>query len=365
MKSILILGLSALSCSLLMADEEVAIGSRARNKQTKNQSSSPAYVCPKAGPYLSMEYLYWRAQEDQLDFCAIGTGTMGTGSSRNVVFKPQTPTFKYTSGFRAAVGYDFNYEKYDVCLAWTYLHPKVHTRIPFSTTRSIITFPLEGLTDADVASSETASSKWHLAFDMLDLEIGRKLIVGKRFSFRPFLGVKGGWINQSQHTSYYNVELGQNSSFIEFVQGSMKRKNDFHAIGPRLGVDLRYGFGSEFGVFGTISGAALYGSLHSKMSLFLSDTAANGGSTGGGGPAMYTFKTSYNTLKPTVQLLIGADWSRCLYQKWMIHLSAGYETQVWWDQFLAVNSFSEEINVGYGFGTLMLQGLTAKARFDF
>ncbi len=383
MKHFVILGLSILSCSLLRAGEEVVLMTKDKGASSKtsvsvcpkagpyirasskNPPTTCVSVCPEAGPYLSMEYLYWKAQQEQLDYCTLAKGVrIGEIGDSKITIKPHAQKFEYTSGFRATVGYDFNYEKYDACLAWTYLHPTTTGHGSQNGTGFFFVFPFQELTTSDVAAAESARSRWHLAFDMLDLELGRKFTVGKRFTIRPLIGLKGGWVNQSQHVSYKNVGLGGDLNIIEIVQGAMKRKNNFHGIGPRLGVDLRYGIGSEFGVFGTISGAALYGRLDMKTSIFLTDTLTNTGAIGGGSK-MFIYRNDWNLLRTTGQLLIGVDWARCLYQKWKIRLGAAYETQIWWNQLFGLYAFTQVLTNIYDFADLWLHGLTVQARFDF
>jgi hypothetical protein len=365
MKHFAILGLSILSCSLLMADEEVVLMTRGRNKSSKNPPTTAATVCPKAGPYVSMEYLYWKPFQEQLNFCALVTGRgVSDGGPGEITIVPQTLKFEHTSGFRAALGYDFHYEKYDTCFAWTYFHPTAKRHISQSDHVIFFAFPFGGLTDSDVPNAASSTSKWRMAFDMFDFEFARKFTVGKRFTIRPLIGVKGGWINQSQYASYKNIPLGASSNIIEIVQGTFKRKNNFHGMGPRLGADLRYGFGREFGVFGTFSGAALYGHLDATTTIFLTDTLTNSGAAGNGAKT-YTYSYGYSPLRTTAQLLVGVDWAKCLFQKWQIRLSAAYEAQIWWNQFLALGDFSEEVNSIYGYADLWMQGLTVQARFDF
>lgn len=136
------------------------------------------------------------------------------------------------------------------------------------------------------------------------------------------------------------------------------REWSLYGIGPRIGIDLLYGIGSCFGVFSTASGALLYGNGSLKTKTFLSDTANADGKGLGGGPLLVTLNNPGSRLSPKVQLLIGADWTSCLCQKYEIYLAAAYEVQFWWTQLRSINSIPQATFVNSPGADLMMQGLT-------
>lgn len=337
--------------TILRADTQVEL------KQTK----ATVDQCPKMGPSLSIEYLYWEIQEDNLYPVIFADQRVVNGTNENNL-KLKNQKFEYTSGFRAALGYNFHYEKYDVNLAWTRIHPDTTTHYSVSGTKNLIAIPFFDQTDADVAKAGSFVSHWHVNYDMLDLEMGCKYTIGRRFKLRPNVGLKGGWINQLQRMKSNSIFLGQ--PMDEIVQGSVNRRNDFNGIGPRIGVDLRYGFGSHLGVFSAISGALLYGNFDLKTKTFLSDSS-NGG-VPGQGPSIVTIENSEKHLSPTVQILLGCDWARCFNQTYWVRFGAGYEVQYWWNQMRSNNSIPQLlfVNTPAG-GDLMMHGLTLQASLAF
>jgi Legionella pneumophila major outer membrane protein precursor len=316
----------------------------------------------QVGPSLSIEYLFWKVQEGQLYPAIFTEQSVEDGVNQSsVTLKNQK--FKHASGFRAGVGYNFCYEKYDVKLAWTRLHQQTTIDYSAPNPRGLIVISFFDQTDSDVPHAESIVSQWNLNYDMLDLELGRAYKVGRFLSLHPNIGLKGGWINQAQKMGVANLILGQPA--VETVQGSVNRVNEFRGIGPRVGLDLRFGLGSQFGVFSTLSGALLYGKFNLKNVTFLTDTLDGSGAPGNG-PQVTTIDNSECGFSPTVQMLLGGDWARCFLQKYWIRLGIAYEVQFWWNQMRSNNSIPQIlfINTPAG-GDLMMHGLTLQAGFGF
>lgn len=354
MLAIYIAVISLIACASLQAETQGLL-----QRKAPPPASIPA--CPKPGPLLSIEYLYWEVEEDQLYPAVLSDQSQVNGLNTNYLTS-KNQKFEYTSGFRAGVGYQFGYEKYDVNLAWTYLHPRTTSHFAASGTTSMIAPPFFDQTDSDAPKADSVVSHWHLNFDMLDLELGRKFRIGRRFNLRPNIGLKGGWINQTQKMSYNNVALSQ-SPIEEYVQGTVNRKNNFEGIGPRVGVDLRYGVGSQFGIFSALSGALLYGNFDLKTKTYLTDTSNNG--IPHQGPLAASMTTSDHHMSPTLQILLGVDWSRCIYQKYQIRFGVAYEVQYWWNQLRTNNSIAQALFINCPSGDLMMHGLTVQGSFVF
>jgi hypothetical protein len=314
----------------------------------------------KANTWLSVEYLYWKVQEDQL-YSTIGANSAVENGVNISNITLQNQKFEYTSGVRLAVGYDCYCKSYDLNFAWTYINPCTITNFPAGS----IIIPFLEQTSSDVSHGGPGDSQWELNYNMFDLTWGREYLVWRHFSLHPNIGLQGGWINQTQEIKANTIQIGQSSTVLGFVQGSAKRRNNFYGIGPRIGLDLRYGIGSCLGVFSTASGALLYGNGSLKTKTFLSDTANADGTGLGGGPLLVTLNNPGSRLSPKVQILIGADWTCCLCQKYEIYLAAAYEVQLWWDQLRSINSIPQATFVNSPGADLMMQGLTLQLGFGF
>ncbi len=185
----------------------------------------------QAGTGVSVEYLYWKVQEDQL-YSTIGNyRTVENGVNISNI-NLQNQKFEYTSGVRLAVGYDCYCKNYDLNFAWTYINPCTTTNFPAGS----IIIPFMEQTSSDVAHGGPGESRWELNYNMFDLTWGREYTLWGYFSLNPNIGLKGGWINQTQEISANNIQIGQGNTILGFVQGSAKRRNNFYGIGPRIGV---------------------------------------------------------------------------------------------------------------------------------
>ena len=75
---------------------------------------------------LSIEYLYWKIQEDQLYPAILTIQSVENGLNKSdITLKNQK--FEYTSGFRAAIGCNFPDESYGIKCAWTRIHHRTTT----------------------------------------------------------------------------------------------------------------------------------------------------------------------------------------------------------------------------------------------
>lgn len=322
-----------------------------------------AYESP-TGLSVSVDYLYWKAQEEQLYPVFLEDPSNDSGSDQGFLVVTNQK-FEYTSGFRAAVGYTFPCEAYDVKLAWTRFHPRTTGNYEAPVNKGLIAIPFFDLTSSDVPHAASLVSHWHLNYDMLDLDLGRQYAISPCFTLRPHIGLKGGWIDQTQKMQANDIILGQGQPQpIAFAQGTVDRRNNFNGIGPSIGVDMRFALGSQFGLFGTVTGALLYGKFDLTTVVFISDTLDNNTNLPIG-PKTLPMKTSGCFVSPTVQILLGGDWATCFCEKYGIRLGVAYEVQYWWNQLKTLNSLPQLFFLNCPTGNLMMHGLTVQASFEF
>lgn len=318
--------------------------------------------CQKIDLSLSIEYLYWKIQEDQLYAAIIAPQSASNGALNKTELSLKNQKFEYKSGFRAAIGCDFPDESLGIKCAWTRIHPRTTVDYSVSNPQDLIAISFFDQTNSDVPHAESVRSHWNLDFDMLDLDLGSQFTIGNHFYFRPKIGLKGGWINQTQKLRVNNIPLGQPAT--ETVQGTVKRRNDFSGIGPSVGVDLRFAFGPHFGLFSTVSGALLYGKFDLKTETTLADTLDNNGMSSG--PQNTILNNSKYFFSPTVQCVIGGDWIWCLFQNCCIHCGVAYEAQFWWNQMRSNTSIPQTLFVNSpAGGDLIMHGLTLQASIEF
>lgn len=301
--------------------------------------------------------LVWFASEQAssvwVDVIKIGNNTSSFGA--------QNLSFDWNEGFRAGVGYHFNYDQWDTQFYWTSYQTRAHQRqnlspefIPILGGGTLVTeeiHPEFFAADLSGAFSKSARIHWTLVFNMFDWELGRCYWVSKGLSLRPFIGLKGGWIDQSIHLKYEDLII---SSALTGRNAKESVKNDFWGIGPVLGVNTQWKlrhFGSHYpSFFGDFSAASLWGTW--KCSDVYKDTALD--------------KINVRTRNATLGALmfrgfVGVGWD-VVFNKERTHFGArvGYEMQLWVNQLRVATSQLVRLH-----GDLTLQGMTFNCGLDF
>ncbi len=209
---------------------------------------------------LFADFLVWKASEEPTAFW---TNSVKIRPDLTVVFDAQDFTFPWDLGFRVGAGYHFVYDQWDTQVYWTRFHTGAHHHAPSNGYANLSQF-FAGFIDEFTGGlnnyAESAKIHWTLRYDMIDWDLGRSFWVSKGLSLRPFLGIKGGWINQEIHTKWNNITTV--APIIHFPS-TENLKNNFWGVGPSAGVKTKWKirqFGSQFiSFFGDFSSAMLWG----------------------------------------------------------------------------------------------------------
>ena len=295
----------------------------------------------KSGPYLEAAYLYWHSSIEDLAVTS-NVQPISTNQTKETI---KQINYKYNSGFKLGIGYNLSYDYWDIFANWTRLH--THPSSSWSsTTQSLSTSLLDPFGSGGLGSN-SVYSRWSLHFDSVDLELGRRLFLGRNLAIRPYAGLKGAWVSSKLHTSY----TGINSLVFSSANVFLKDRNQ--GVGLRFGMQGRWDLWcSNFAVLGNIAGAVLWNNMKVKNTT----NAFNVDGTLGGGNK----NAHYRTLKPLVECFIGLDWGSCFCKKYYLGISAGYEMQFWWDYNIFFNQPRNTTMYG-----LRLHGLTTAISIDF
>lgn len=300
--------------------------------------------------------LVWTAREAGAD-CWAEILTLTTSSSKNDLIAVD---FRWDPGFRVGVGYGMNRDQWDTQAYYTWFHTRG--------TESISSLPgtiHSGFLGNFYVSNpnglglsgpayESAYVDWTIHYDIVDWELGRQFWVSRSLALRPFVGIKGGWINQSMHSTWENPAFN-GSQFVNpqfFNTGVEKVKNDFWGIGPSIGINTKWnlftGSFQLFNLLGDFSGALMWGHWT------FDDTFDNDI-----GQHIFVGMDNINSGATTIRAFMGFGWEVCLKR---CHLSTklGYESQFWLDQ-LQFYSFIQ----GRLSNVLTLQGGTLELSLDF
>lgn len=271
-----------------------------------------------------VDFLWWRASVEGL----------ALGSEETVIRSPETalgsetfnrskikkPKFKYDPGFR--LGLTHNCDCWDLALTWTHYHTKASASgaslLPddeiISTTPIDYTVFVPYWERIAGVFPDSARSRWSFDLDLVDLEFGHKYYVSSCFVLRPHIGLRGGRIDQGYHVASEASRSGEApiiGAFDNFIS-EVHAKNDYRAIGPRIGIDLELNLGCGFAVVGQAAGSVLFGKTerHAREE-FTAFTDVGTISTGDSFD--YRVNGSNNRLSRTItDLAIGVKWDHCV-----------------------------------------------------
>lgn len=354
--------------------------------------------------FASGSFLYWQGREDNLELGVISSGspvgvpatpvqgpyvpfnpTAGTFTTTSVSARVANPNFSYGPGFKVALGVNLEYDNWDFVAEYTWFHKTSRSSADISNRCNLpVTswlFPnrvmpvgLTGRNDSEHAYT-SASQKWRLKLDFLDLSLGRSYYNGTRLTFRPFFGARGAWIRQKLKTTYNEqitvadvatvAIVGSNPLFSQTQTG----RTISWGLGPRLGFESNWMVGCGFRLVGNANADVLYTRYNVTSRATLTSEAFSTGEL----PTLITGSSSANLrqkhidlLRPHVDVEMGLGWGSYFdNNNWHVDLSATYGYQVFWDQNM-FRFFTDSWNRSFDpNGNLYVHGLTFTARFDF
>jgi len=301
--------------------------------------------------------IIWTAKEAGAD-CWAEIITSDIFSSSNDLLEVN---FGWDPGFKVGAGYKGGKSRWDTQTCYTWFHTKGSDDIsgaPGTIHSTFLgNFYVDNIFGLGLSGPpyQKASIDWTIQFNIFDWELGYDFSVSNALSFRPFLGIKGGWINQSIDSKWVNPDLSNPDFFgaQPFNIGIESLKNNYWGIGPGAGVNTRWDLfrgESLFYLFGDFAGAMMWGhwsfndvyqnDINQQVTVDLQDI--NGGSS--------MFRT-----------FMGFGWDTYWRQnRYRFSTKLGYEMQFWLDQ-LQFYSFTG----GRLTNNLSLQGGTFEFCFDF
>lgn len=325
-------------------------------------AKSAPYYPKKKKMFLSLQALYWKANEEGLDYAA---HIQEKGSLNNIQEHIIQPHYKWSPGFRVGVGgFFYEHDQWDLYLNWTSFYNKAQSSVGNSNANNndYIVASWFGPNSEGVpgimSSGNVLNAKgtWTLRFNTIDLELGRHYFISRAFSARPYFGVRGAIIDQRYKASYTGIfDLTQSSTATAGT--SMKAKNDFWGVGPRLGADFIWHLGSHWGISGKISAALLGGQFQVKQT-YDGDEVSNGALA----PLDVKSNKNYDRARANIETGAGIQWDTG-FDKERQHVTVGlqYEFAEWFRQNMLVRAPQETTDQG----NLGLQGLSFNIRFDF
>jgi outer membrane protein OmpA-like peptidoglycan-associated protein len=174
-------------------------------------------------------------------------------------------------------------------------------------------------TDGPVTGVNTSSNiKVKLRYQVADFEAGYNWTMGRNSTLRLFGGVRYAHFNQTANASLNGTDTVTGFSHVEG-----KRKSTYWGVGPRLGLNGAVGIGqSGFNVFGSVSGAMLYGKYKDQHSVL---------ATGLASPTGTSIKDkNKNKWVPNAEGEIGVGYNFNTNGATTVGLQLGYRAEKWW-----------------------------------
>jgi len=323
--------------------------------------------------YLDASFIYWQARED-LDFNR-------TFSQNNfipsITEQENLWEFDYKPGFKVGFGGYSNHDNWDLQFKYTGLKTenKMHIALDVSNVdnSNISNFLInfwdfggpQSLVPPSIQSGAISAEEavWKLHTNLMDGDVGRSFFVGTKLVFKPFLGLRGGWIDQKYRSTITIYDQANVSGGVT-AKGFGRFKTDSWLIGPRLGVNTNWLIGKGFRFFGD-SAFGLYFqkfSYSGKLFPVFSSSTTNTG----------ILKTSLSKreshITPNIDCALGLGWGSYFNDKrWHLDFSASYDFLFFWSQ----NVLEKGAATVYIYqplrpsGNLMFHGLTITAKVDF
>ncbi len=315
--------------------------------------------------YLTAEGLYWIPKEHGLIIAQ--NGIPGPGPQTSEV-PPQSYNFRgdierirpgFDWGFRLGLGYNFCMDEWDTKFVWTSF--KTHQNESFSG----MLLNLWGHTDVPSSSgSSFIKAKWDLKYNVFDFELGRAFGAGRCFCLRPYLGVRGAWINQE--LEIFNEALLLNPDPGDFLSTDLTALSNFSGGGFRFGLDGRFDFCWNMSVYGLASYSLLYGNFNSDF--LESASGANEIGDTVEDLVIADSRDRFHMGTSCLNLSMGIQWNRGFAcDRFRVGLNLGWEQSLWF-QINQMNHFQHNLEEGHLYqenGNLSLQGISFGARVDF
>lgn len=265
------------------------------------------------------DFIYWHAsQETTSPWAYIQTIQIPTPPHPSNTYTEPNVHFDWSPGLKIGIQYEQPHF-FDTKLYWTYFSTKTGESVTAAPNEIILPEFFNGFTSLSVYNA--AQLNWRLILNMVDAEIGHKFIPVDTLSIRPFIGVKGGTINQSIYSSWQENELN-----TTIYSATEHLKNNFLGIGPSVGIDTVWHLYKSINIRSDFSTAILWGRWNIK------DTFHRPQALLGLIPETTISSDMNNSMLGTFMArgFMGLEW--VFKAKALVTIKAGYEMQFWSNQ---------------------------------
>ena len=283
--------------------------------------------------------LYWKTGE-RVEW---GFTTAASGNSLQVDYK--TFSFDWAPGFRIGIGYNMEHNQWDTQLSYAWFQSKATGHANGLVTGASLADRLSLLEPFSKGKAQI-----NLRYNIFDWDLGRSFQISDYLSFRPFIGLKGGRINQIIHFHWKSPRALD----LFPLDAAETMTNRFQGGGPKGGMTGKWSFGNiqtnTFSLIGTFEAGFLWGHW-TVRNKYLDNLLT-----------LIKVKTPNRNFGAfMLHAFLGFGWDAnfdCDRSHFSVKI--GYEIEDWFDQFQIYSDIS-----GAQTNDLILQGLNAGVHFDF
>jgi len=335
------------------------------------------------GRSFQAEFLWWYAKENNLAYTLEVDASLAA-TEMGLSYSPDEYEYlgtKFRPGLRIGSGWNSACDGWDGLATWTYTRnqKKDSTNTDFffisdelpEFTALINPWTNPGFTfDGTPLIFDKMSAKWHLQFNQVDLEFGRKYWLSSAFTLRPYAGARAGWI-----TTKFRVKALRDFTLDPDTDPELITFKDTFST-KTLGAGIIGGFQpnwyicNTFVFFANFQCALLWQRFNgSKKERYQAPELEE--------PINYSnsFRSVFYTMQTVWDLAAGFRWENTwCCDRFRTSLDVSWEQHIWLD-FDQRTTFSNRKSIGaniYSFDhvdrittDLMLGGAVARFRLDF
>lgn len=292
--------------------------------------------------FLTTNFIYFQAKEKNIDLGLIAVGDKYSKLKQNTDFHP---------GFKLGLGLNSSFDNWAIYAQYTRLHLKNTLTKNLSDNQSFT----PDWTESDIYVS-IAKGIWGIKSDILDLELSRAYYVGRKLSLAPFVGMRGIRLHQTKISEYTGLDSELTNTLYIHV---FNRANSL-GIGPRVGINSNYLFGSGTRLFGNMAASLFYQHFRTKMDHTLANMTLQ--TTG-----ITKIRDKESNITPNLEIAIGFGWgSYFCKNRWHMDIFASYEFHIFWNQNTPRGIYESLYSrVDGSPAALTFQGLNVGIKVDF
>ncbi len=293
--------------------------------------------------FIDASYIYWQMKERGLEY-----GLIVPADVANENYTLSELGFDFQSGFKVTLGTNFEHDNWTAVIKYIRLHGRVHNNFTAPNNGYITPLFIHNSTITNEASHLKA--KWGLSYDVLNLEFARPSYTGTRLLLRPYVGMTGGWIDQT----FLTIGTYLTSTFTIYS----KTYSNSWLIGPRVGLDTNWLVGYGFDLKANLAGSLPYQKIKSCFKQQDENYSYS---------LQYRMREKIGQITPIIEAAVGFGWGSYFDEhKWHFGFQALYEFSYYFDQNQMREVTDLQLrNTETKPGDLMLQGLSVSLRLDF